>query len=495
MSLDIGQILDGKYRILRVIGEGGMGAVYEGENIRIGRRVAIKVLHAQSADAPELRRRFEREAHVAAKIGSSNICDVLDLGDLPDNQSYLVMEYLEGEGLDVVLARRKTLSARELVPIACQLLDGLAAMHAANVIHRDLKPANVFITKVAGGREGVKILDFGISKFKIASEAVGQNTETGALLGTPLYMSPEQARGLPVDFRSDLYSAGVIFYRVLAGKLPFEAGNLAQLLFAIALEAPPPLAPLVQEPDASFAPIVMRAMSRSPDDRFATAQAFREAIEAWANESHPSLMVPGSGVPASVLAPPRSAATKGEVVSLAASAPKHDVTAPGWAKKTQDEAGSASHAPVALARTSVSGGIEEPSPVSDARPGTQQRTRIVAVGATLVVALAFGGFQLRRGHGSDAPQPPPIAVPATPTAQTSPVASEAAVTPTGTSSLPANPVASTSTSTPKPTSAPLPRPVASARPGPSSAPPETVAAPTPPASAASKPGRKIRTEL
>src|SRR4051812_6845735 len=152
MALEPGQILDGKYRVGRLIGEGGMGTVYEGDHSRIGRRVAIKVLHAQVAQMPEFVERFEREARASARIGSPHVCDVLDLGDLPNGDRYIVMEYLDGVSLEDRLTERVRLTAAQLAPIAFELLEGLGTMHAARVIHRDLKPANVFLSRTPGGR-------------------------------------------------------------------------------------------------------------------------------------------------------------------------------------------------------------------------------------------------------------------------------------------------------------------------------------------------------
>jgi serine/threonine protein kinase len=280
-----GDIIDEKYRIVRLIGEGGMGYVYEGLNLRIKRRVAIKVLNADIAASADMKRRFEREAQVAAKIGSPHICDVLDLGDLPSGESYLVMEFLEGEGLDTRIDR--ALDGRvppaELSVLTYQMLEGLAAMHEAGIIHRDIKPANAFIARssaAGNAREVVKLLDFGISKFQ--NDEAKHVTQTGALLGTPVYMSPEQARGeRTVDHRSDIYAVGVILYRAITGRLPFEGDNFQQLLFKIALEAAPPLAELAPEIDETFRAIVEKAMAKSPDDRFASARAMQEAFVAW----------------------------------------------------------------------------------------------------------------------------------------------------------------------------------------------------------------------
>ncbi|MDB4934250.1 MAG: serine/threonine protein kinase [Labilithrix sp.] len=283
MSLVLGQIIDAKYRVVRLIGEGGMGTVYEGENSRIGKRVAIKVLHAQVAAMPDFVERFEREARAAARIGSPHVCDVLDLGDLPSGDRYIVMEYLEGVSFEDRLVERKKLTPAQLAPIAFELLEGLGTMHAARVIHRDLKPANVFLSRVSGGRgEVVKILDFGVAKLLPFAGEVGTMTQTGTMMGTPLYMSPEQARGArDVDARTDIYAASVMFYRALAGVLPYNADTLNELLFKIVLEDPKPLRELAPEVDEVFAGIIHKGLARDIAQRYESARAYQEAIAAW----------------------------------------------------------------------------------------------------------------------------------------------------------------------------------------------------------------------
>jgi|GEM_PF-1735647 len=283
MPLAPGQTIDGKYRVLRLIGEGGMGTVYEGENSRIGRRVAIKVLHAQVAAMPEFVERFEREARAAARIGSPHVCDVLDLGDLPNGDRFIVMEYLDGQSFEDRLATRGKLTPAQLAPIAFELLDGLGTMHNARVIHRDLKPANVFLARLGNGRgETVKILDFGVAKLLPFEGEVGTMTQTGSMMGTPLYMSPEQARGArDVDGRTDLYAASVMFYRALTGVLPYTAESLNELLFKIVLEDPKPLRELAPDVDEGFAAIVHKGLARDLERRFATAREYQEAIASW----------------------------------------------------------------------------------------------------------------------------------------------------------------------------------------------------------------------
>ena len=283
MALEPGQIIDAKYRVVRRIGEGGMGTVYEGENSRIGRRVAIKVLHAQVAAMPEFVERFEREARAAARIGSPYVCDVLDLGDLPSGDRYIVMEYLDGVSFEERIANGGKLTCAQLAPIAFELLEGLATMHGARVIHRDLKPANVFLSRTNGGRgEVVKILDFGVAKLLPLGGEVGTMTQTGTMMGTPLYMSPEQARGArDVDGRTDIYAASVMFYRALTGVLPYNAETLNELLFKIVLEDPRPLREVAPEVDEVFAEMVHKGLARDLNQRYESARDYQDAIAAW----------------------------------------------------------------------------------------------------------------------------------------------------------------------------------------------------------------------
>ncbi|MCB9586856.1 MAG: protein kinase [Polyangiaceae bacterium] len=286
MSLSTGDIIDGKYRIVRLLGEGGMGAVYEGENTRIHRRVAIKVLHSGVAENADAVQRFEREAQAAGRIGSQHIVEVLDLGDLPDGDRYMVMEFMDGDSLSDRIRKVGRLTPEQIYPIAYQLLEGLQAAHSAGIIHRDLKPDNVFVlTSHAGQTDFVKILDFGISKFSaLGNESGFSMTRTGAVMGTPYYMSPEQAKGAKgMDQRADLYSVGVILYECATGQVPFNADTFNELLFKIVLEEPPPLEQLVPEIDRGFAEIIRRAMAREPAHRFQTAKEFQSAIEGWAS--------------------------------------------------------------------------------------------------------------------------------------------------------------------------------------------------------------------
>ncbi|HZF52135.1 MAG TPA: protein kinase [Polyangiaceae bacterium] len=283
MALTPGTVIESKYRIVRLLGQGGMGAVYEGENTRISRRVAIKVLHTSLAAKETLVRRFEQEAKAAGLIGSEHIVEVLDIGSLPSGELFMVMEFLEGEDLGSRIKKLRRLKPHDAANIVHQLLEGLTAAHKAGIIHRDLKPENVFLlTSWAGRRDFVKVLDFGVSKFSTLSGESMSMTSTGAVVGTPYYLSPEQARGLKnIDARSDLYSVGVVLYQAVTGRLPFNAETFNELVFKIALEEPEPAEIVVPNLDRSFAAIISRAMVRDVNGRFQSAREFQEALEQW----------------------------------------------------------------------------------------------------------------------------------------------------------------------------------------------------------------------
>jgi eukaryotic-like serine/threonine-protein kinase len=278
-----GSIVDGKYRVQRLLGRGGMGAVWLAENIRVRRQVAIKVLSRAAAEqAGDALVRFEREAQAAGQIGSDHIVEVLDLGTTGDGDPFMVMELLEGETLKQRMKRGR-LDGDKVSAVFQQLLDGLAAAHAAGIVHRDLKPDNVFLQREkAGQRDWVKILDFGISKFSQISGEAGQMTQAGMVMGTPFYMSPEQARTAhAVDARSDLYSVAVMLFETLTGQVPFNGTTFAELLFKIAFEPPPHPKSVMPTLDDRICAIIVKGMERDPAARFQSAAELGAALQAW----------------------------------------------------------------------------------------------------------------------------------------------------------------------------------------------------------------------
>jgi eukaryotic-like serine/threonine-protein kinase len=294
MQLTLGQIYADKYRIVRLLGEGAMGAVYEAENTRIRRRVAIKLLHPQIAQKADTLRRFEREAQAAGRIGSQHIVEVLDFGELADGSRFMVLEYLDGTTLDQRIRSRGRLTPEEATPIVTQLLEGLGAAHKAEIIHRDLKPANVYLCPRPSGVDFVKILDFGVSKFNVLNDEMSM-TSTGAVLGTPYYMSPEQAKGSrQIDSRSDLYAVGVILYECITGQVPFSAETFNELIFRIVLESPPPVESFVPNLDPAFTAIIHKAMAREAGARFQTAEEFRAILQYWGERAAAGPVVLGA---------------------------------------------------------------------------------------------------------------------------------------------------------------------------------------------------------
>jgi eukaryotic-like serine/threonine-protein kinase len=258
-----GKVLDGRYEILSLLDEGGMGAVYLGRHVKLGRRVAVKFLRGELKGIKGLVTRFYREARAASGISHPNIIDVYDVGVADWGEPYLVMEYLSGENLASLLARKGPISLAAACGIMEPTLRALHAAHERGIVHRDLKPENIFLMRQENGPPVIKIIDFGVSKFLQGEQT--QLTRTGSLLGTPSYMSPEQARGRgTVDHRADIYSMGVVLYNMLSGSLPFVGESYNDLIVNILTE--PAKTPTEAYPEfpADAEPIVMRLLEKDP---------------------------------------------------------------------------------------------------------------------------------------------------------------------------------------------------------------------------------------
>lgn len=276
----LGQQLAGMYEILRVIGEGGMGRVYEARHTRLSKkRFAVKLLHHELARQPEVVTRFQREAEAASALGHPNVVTVVDVNATADGRPYLVAELLEGDQLGDYLDRVQRLPAGEAVRIARQVCRALTAAHAIGIVHRDVKPENVFLTQ---GSELVKVLDFGISKLGESAEAL---TKTGVVMGTPDYMAPEQARGDRVDARADIYAVGAILYRALTGHKPFEGLDTMATLTAVLVQQPARPSVLQADIPLGLELVVQRAMAKRPDERYQTMLELDEALAPFEDAS------------------------------------------------------------------------------------------------------------------------------------------------------------------------------------------------------------------
>jgi len=270
----IGQTLGGRYLVTRKVGQGGMGAVYEATHTLIGKRVAVKVLLEKYAQREAIVKRLKQEAQLASSVGNEHIIDITDFGNTEDGRTYVVMEFLDGESLAECLGRETQLPEQRILRIASQACSALAAAHAKGVVHRDIKPENLFLLK-RKEQDFVKVVDFGISKSLRASgeeEETTRLTQTGMVLGTPLYMSPEQARGDDeLDQRVDVYALGVIMYEAAAGRVPFSGNNYLSVISQVLNEEPKPLRELRPELSEEFEAVVMKAMSKDVKERYASA--------------------------------------------------------------------------------------------------------------------------------------------------------------------------------------------------------------------------------
>lgn len=372
----IGQVLSGLYKVESRIGQGGMGTVYMALHIHLDKPFAVKVLGEQIASNRAAMHRLLQEARTASSIDHDNIVDVINFDTTEDGRVFLVMELLEGVSL-ADLVEKGPMRLDRAIPIARQVCHALEAAHARGIVHRDLKPENVFICRKHDA-DFVKVLDFGISKVRTAEAEAVRVTKTGQLLGTPLYMSPEQARGeTDVDHRADVYALGVMLFEMLTGRPPFEGSNYFQLLWKHGNEPPPSALSFQPDLPPALDAVLMRALAKTPDARFQSMQAFEEALLA---------ATPGLETPARLVSMP----------PLRPSAPT-----PSEARAT----------PVALAQPAPA----QPAP---AEPGAVQPTaapsapsrQLLALGGLAVAALlgALGYVVLR------APAETPVATAAAP---------------------------------------------------------------------------------
>jgi serine/threonine-protein kinase len=275
----IGTLLDGRYRLERTVGRGGMGRVYGAEHVGIARQVAIKVLDPQLVSDDGARKRFEREAQSTGRLRHANCVGVTDFGTMPDGSPYLAMELVEGATLDQILDEKTRLPVADAVRIMRHILRGLAHAHAQGLIHRDLKPANIMLVAEGGDPLFAKLLDFGLAR--LVSGGGDRLTQTGIICGTPRYMAPEQVMDRALDPRIDLYAASIIFFEMLTGRTPFDSDEAVKILRMHVQDEVPAVAAVA--PDVAVPPalekLLRKGLAKSPDDRPQTADEYLAALD------------------------------------------------------------------------------------------------------------------------------------------------------------------------------------------------------------------------
>ncbi len=272
----VGRLIDGRYRVQGVLGQGGMGLVYEAQHEVLGTRLALKLLRSEVWGDEEALARLKREAQAASAIGHENIVDVRDFGRLRDGSTYVVMELVEGDDLLKALRASGPMPWRRARAIARQIADALGAAHAAGIVHRDLKPENVILTARRGEPDFVKLVDFGIALVQGGAKI----TQAGRVVGTPEYMSPEQCAGVGVDHRVDVYALGVLLYEMTTGSLPFSSPDLLELVRKHIQEAPRPPRELAPDLPPAFEALILRCLAKRPARRFQSMAEVAEALDA-----------------------------------------------------------------------------------------------------------------------------------------------------------------------------------------------------------------------
>ncbi|MFO0737402.1 MAG: serine/threonine-protein kinase [Labilithrix sp.] len=501
---ETGEMLEGKYRVERVVGEGAWGEVLEATNVRIKRRVAIKILRQQYASNPAMVQRFEREALASTHIESQHVVQIFDAGVLADGRPYMVMEFLVGEDLGkrIDKAPKNRIPLLESIGFTIQAARGLAAAHQANIFHRDMKPSNIVIAKTKTGREVAKIVDFGISKLLNDQEGMS-NTQTGTIMGSPVYMSPEQARGSKnTDHRSDIYSLGVVLYECVTGRTPFVADSFNELLFKIALEEAPTPKSLRPDIDQELNDIIMKAIARDPDQRFQKAEDLEDALVGLMQKSGEidiSHWMKQSNGREDLNASPTRAKSLPEIII--ASPVVGDSKIPTEPPPKVEEKTAGKESPGKETGTSLS---KTQDPLEQAPKPSNNRKLIYAAAAAAVVIVGIIGVSSMKGNetaktdptakvdtkpatsgaSTETAAPPPTAPPATNTGDSA--------TPTATADAGAT---ATTATTPKPVfvNNPRPQPVAQPTPAPGPAPAQQPS--TKPASSTMVNGRPITTAL
>ncbi len=281
-----GDLLAGKYRVERVLGQGGMGVVVAAQHLTLRQTVAVKLLLPEAMERQDSVERFLREGRAAVSIQSEHIARVLDVGTLDTGQPFMVMEYLVGNDLDAILDSRGALPISEAVDYVLQACEAIAEAHMLGIVHRDLKPANIFVTRRADGSSLVKVLDFGLSKVTKADSLEPSLTSANTVMGSPYYMSPEQVRSLKnIDMRADIWALGVILFQLICNHRPFEEQSLGALFVMIGAEAPAPVRQYLPDIPVELEAILTKCLEKAPANRFQTVAELARALAPFSTEN------------------------------------------------------------------------------------------------------------------------------------------------------------------------------------------------------------------
>jgi eukaryotic-like serine/threonine-protein kinase len=428
-----GDLINGKYRLIRLIGDGGMGSVFEARHEYLGTVVALKFLHSELASRPGLVARFLREARLSASIKSDHIARVTDVDQGSDGAAYLVMELLEGQSLRKLLDQEGRLPPRVALDYTLQMLDGLEAAHAIGVVHRDLKPDNVFVVSTSKGPL-IKLLDFGIAKLRASKELqAGGLTRPGVMMGTPEYMAPEQAYAADsVDVRADVYSVGAILYEMLAGTRPAHGDDPLEIAAFIMAQKVPRLSQVDRTIPERLSEVVHRAMAPMPADRFTTVSELRAALTPLRGSVPAGPSAEGQGVPKTLPPdagePPRdAAAARARTTQAGTDEPRHGATPhftpPAYALPPPP--GAQAYVP----------GIPGPGAYTNLPqvPGAHKSPRRLSVWLLIgmsVIAIGIVGVAIATGEFDDDPARPTATATSPPASPSVPPTATPAATPT-----------------------------------------------------------------
>ncbi len=439
----VGTTVAGRYKVIKLLGEGGMGQVYLAEHSAIEKRIALKVLRAEYAHKGEIVTRFQQEAISASRIKHPNVLDVFDFGQLENGCFYLAMEFLEGNDLADELQRSRVLPPARALPIAMQICRALAAAHSKGVVHRDMKPENVFLQRTGDGEEIVKIVDFGIAQLKPSNEeAAAQSTHrrltrTGMIFGTPEYMAPEQASGKHADLRCDIYAVGIILFELFTGAVPFTGETFLGVLSKHLSDVPPTMRAVYPDLQISneLEAVVQRALAKDPTHRYQTMNELAAALASTPEGQYAGLRGPysqvaadgrGSALPSGVTPSPTAQQfVDGSRPQPAPSPVLTDAARAAVTMPRQETAAAASRAETQLGAETIT------------RPPSKSGSGGVIAIALLGVLVVGGGAAAFFLRGGETPSTPPAQVKAPEAPDTTrvaaepppPVATSAAVTP------------------------------------------------------------------